>query len=149
MTALIPRPRSSARFPGFVAHHGIRTGSSPASAKARTRTASITTGNIGESPPWPGPRIVASGRPVPSQTWGSWCLARRGSAQRHGPKVQQTLSCNLGGRPVARGRFVPCCWARLMAESTGTVQSICPAASASARNLPWIRSHVPSEANRR
>ena len=50
---------------------------------------------------------------------------------------------------MARGRFVPYWSARLMGESTETVQSICRAASASARILAWIRSHVPSEANRR
>ena len=50
---------------------------------------------------------------------------------------------------MERGRFVPCWWARLMVESTDTVQSISPAASASARSLAWIRSHVPSEAKRR
>jgi hypothetical protein len=31
-----------------------------------TRTASMTTGNMGESPPWPGPRITARGWPLPS-----------------------------------------------------------------------------------
>jgi hypothetical protein len=36
----------------------------------------------------------------------------------------------------------------VMVESTDTVQSICPAASDSARSPAWIRSHVPSEAKR-
>jgi hypothetical protein len=37
-----------------------------------TRPAAMTAGNMGESPPWPGPRIITSGRPLPSEAW--WVL---------------------------------------------------------------------------
>ena len=47
-----------------------------------------------------------------------------------------------------RGRVVACWCARLIVESTLTVQSMSPAASASASNLVRILSQVPSLLNR-
>jgi hypothetical protein len=110
---------------------------------------SMTTGNMGESPPCPGPESSPAARLYRHRRDGSWYPVHPGSGGWRGPAAPQTVSCNSGVPPVARGRFVPCWWARLMVESTETVQSITPAASASARSLPWIRSHVPSEAKRR
>jgi energy-coupling factor transporter ATP-binding protein EcfA2 len=56
-----------------------------------------------------------------------------------------------GRRPAGsstRDRVVACWWARLIVESTDTVQSTSPTASASATSRAWILSQVASAENR-
>lgn len=79
---------------------------------------------------------------------GSWYSARPGGADGVvGRFLKQFLV--IRESPVVRGRFVQCWWARVTVESTETVPPNCPAASASARSLPWIRLQVPAVAKRR
>lgn len=83
------------------------------------------------------------------------CLSGTWASRRPGRDQKSSLAGGLyrrrrsGVRPMERGRFALCWWARFMVESTDTVQSISPAASTSARSLARIRAHVPSEAKRR
>lgn len=127
MTPSILQPDSSNLGQiGLVSHYGIRSCSGAHRARRGTRTASRTTGNIGESQPCPRPRIIASGCPsplrarwivVPSHPWERPMASSGGST---------SVLCSLAVPLVMRERFVPCWCARLMVDSTETVQSIIP-----------------------
>jgi hypothetical protein len=95
--------------------------------------------NIGESPACPGVTTTASGRPCPSTSW--WTLVEIPPRERpsawsggslRGIRVVRTqppvprLSCRPGARST---RLMVACWcARVIVESTETVQSTSPAA---------------------
>ena len=101
------------------------------------------------------PGLVRAGPPAAGRgrrtAGGPWSTALHGSDRRRGQAAPRPDSCDSTGPPVtcsARGRFVPCWWARLMVESTLTSQSINPAVSASASRVcqDLVPGAVPGEA---
>ena len=82
ITAPMPRERSRARLERdeYALSARTRTGrvrGRPGPTRG-TAIASSSGANIGESPPWPGPRSTTRGRPLPSHRW--WILVRQPAA---------------------------------------------------------------------
>lgn len=70
MTAMIPRKRKCCRLRGMgMSSHralGQDVNEHGPGCAGRARSRFIRTGNIGESPAWPGPVRIPSGSPCPS-----------------------------------------------------------------------------------
>ena len=102
---------------------------------------------------------MTSGRPLAvDELVDLGATGRRGSGRWRGQAARPAGSCNSTEPPVRRTGaaggcstrlgFVPCWWARLIVESTLTVQSMLPGRVGLGEQRAWIRSQVPSALNR-